>query len=302
MAGKHILRRAAAPPSAWLVLAAAGPLSAQVVAYDPFNQTAPFQLNGTASSGGGAVWPSGSTNTWTTAFAANGGQVISGTMTYGPLATGGNSTQVTWFSPQNGSLRSLVSNRGGAPADMWISFLMAGTAAGNQGLSLYFGGSFGNENLWLGTPGGSAYGFRVGPAAAADGTTHTLTTTVAADGATHFLAAHLVLNGATTAGNSITLYVDPDFSSLGTGSAPTGGSSVSFSNVNNFPFEQVTIENRSGVSADTVRFDEIRIGSTWASVSPVPEPSAVLLTGAALVAGVAGRWRHGRRLGRPSST
>ena len=34
------------------VILAAGRLSAQVIAYDPFNQTAPFQLNGTASSGG----------------------------------------------------------------------------------------------------------------------------------------------------------------------------------------------------------------------------------------------------------
>ncbi len=272
-----------------------GVAPAQVVAYDPFNQTFPsypFQLNGSASSGGGAVWPGGSTNTWGPAFGSNGGSVVSGSLAYGPLQVGGNSAVFTWFSPQNGSLRSLVSSRGGAPADMWLSFLMAGTAAGNQGLSLYFGGSFGNENLWLGTPGGSTYGFRVGPAAAADSTTHTVSTAVAATGATHFLAAHLVLSGPTTADNSVTLYVDPDFASLGTGTAPTGGSSVSFSGLFSFPFEQVTLENRSGVSNDTVRFDEIRIGSTWADVSPVPEPSALLLAGGGLAAAVGVRRRR----------
>jgi hypothetical protein len=284
--------------SAGLAVLSAGPAAAQVVGYDPFNQTAPFQLNGTASSGGGAIWPGGSTNTWTTAFGSNGGTVVSGSLAYGPLLTGGNSAQFTWFSPQNGSLRSLVSNRGGGPSDLWISFLMAGSAAGNQGLSLYFGGSFGSENLWLGTPGGNTYGFRVGPAAAADSTTHTVSTGVVAGGTTHFVAAHLVLSGPTTADNSVTMYVDPDFSSLGTGSAPTGGSSVSFSGLNSFPFEQVTLENRSGVAADTVRFDEIRIASTWAAASPVPEPSTLLLAGSGLIAAV----RFGRFRRRSSET
>jgi hypothetical protein len=286
-------RVAVAALSAVLTLTVANRLSAQVVAYDPFNQS-PGQLNGSASSGGGAVWPNGSTNTWTTAFGSNGGLVVGGSLAYGPLQTGGNSAQVTWFSPQNGSLRSLVSSRGGAPADLWISFLMAGTPAGNQGLSLYFSGSFGNENLWLGTPGGIDYSLRVGPAAAADSTAHTVSTAVAADGAAHFLAAHLILNGATSANNSVTLYVDPDFGSLGNGSAPTGGSTVNFSGLFNFPFEQLTLENRSGVAADTVRFDEIRIGSTWAQVSPVPEPSTLLLAGGGLVAAFLARKRRAK--------
>src|SRR4051812_36439750 len=132
--------------AALVAASVAGVAPAQLIAYDPFNHAAPFQLNGTASSGGGAVWPGGSTNTWTTAFGSNGGVPVPGSLAYGPLQTDGNSAQITWFSPQNGSLRSLISNRGGGPADLWVSFLMAGSAAGNQGLSLYFGGSFGNEN------------------------------------------------------------------------------------------------------------------------------------------------------------
>jgi hypothetical protein len=273
-------RRTGFALSALLILFVTGRSSAQIVGYDPFAQQL-GQLNGFASNGSGAVWPGGSSNVWAPAFGSNGGVVTSGSLAYGPLQTAGNNVQFTWFSPQNGSLRSLVSNRGGGPADLWISFLMAGTVAGNQGMSLYFGGSAGNENLWLGTPGGSNYGFRVGPAAAADGTTHTVSTSVVATGATHFLAAHLVLNGATSPDNSVTLYVDPDFASLG-GSAPTGGSSVSFAGLFNFPFEQVTLENRSGVASDTVHFDEIRIGSTWAIVSPVPEPSTLFLLGGGL--------------------
>ncbi|HEY1380717.1 MAG TPA: PEP-CTERM sorting domain-containing protein [Gemmataceae bacterium] len=279
--------------AALVAVSAANVAPAQLIAYDPFNQTAPFQLNGTASSGGGAVWPGGSTNTWGPFPPSNGGQVVPGSLAYGPLQTGGNSVAFTWFNPYNASLRSLVSNRGGGPPDLWVSFLMAGTAAGNQGLSLYFGGAGGSENLWLGTPGGTAYGFRVGPAAAADSTTHTVSTGVLADGATHFVAAHLVLSGPTTADNSVTLYVDPDFASLGTGTAPTGGSSVGFSGLNSFPFEQLTLENRSGVASDTVRFDEIRIGSTWALVSPVPEPSTLLLVGGGFAA--VGIYRRARR-------
>ena len=123
-------------------------------------------------------------------------------------------------------LNGTASNGGGGPADLWISFLVAGSAAGNS------------------------------------------------------------------ADNSITLYVDPAFSSLGTGSAPTGGSSASFSGLFNFPFEQVTLENRSGVTSDTMRFDEIRIASSWPLVSPVPEPSVLLLTCCGPTVAVARRRRR----------
>src|SRR5215208_3658288 len=54
--------------SALSAAASPGRSPAQVIAYDPFNQTAPFQLNGTASTG--VPWPT--TSTWGPAF-GNGG-------------------------------------------------------------------------------------------------------------------------------------------------------------------------------------------------------------------------------------
>jgi hypothetical protein len=194
MAGKHVLRRAAAPLAAWLVLAAAGPLSAQVIAYDPFNQTAPFQLNGTASTG--VPWPTsgGNTPTWGPAF-GNGGSVVPGSLAYGPLQTAGNKAQFAWFTGDNGSLRLLVNNHGGAGSDFWLSFLMTG-AAGNQGLLLYQGTTL---QIWFGTPGSTTnFGMRLFGSVTSEGTTQDrpVTPTVTPDTATHFLAVHFSLGSA----------------------------------------------------------------------------------------------------------
>src|SRR5262249_23041215 len=133
--------------------------------------------------------------------------------------------------------------------------------------------------LDFGVTGGAAQTLPVAPA-------------VAADGMTHFVALHLSL---TTAGAStITLFVDPAMSSLGNGVAPTGGSSVSFTTANPFPFESLAIGN-AGPVGSTVSFDEFRMGATWVDVSPIPEPSAALLAVFGFV-GLAARYRrHVRR-------
>jgi hypothetical protein len=271
--------------AAGVALITAARLPAQVIAYDPFNQTAPFQLNGTASSG--VPWPTsgGNAPTWGPAF-GNGGGVVPGSLSYGPLQTAGNSARFQWFAGDNGSVRSLVSSHGGAGSDFWMSFLMNGSA-GNQGMVLYQGTT--QPQLWIGTPGSTTnFGMRLFGTTTAEGTTQDryVTPTVTPDTATHFVAIHFSFGSAGFT-NAVTLYVDPDPSSLGTGAAPTGGSSVSYTTANAFPFENLVLYNQSGVSgtAGAVTFDEIRLGSTWASVSPVspvPEPSALLLTGGAL--------------------
>ncbi|MFO0850410.1 MAG: PEP-CTERM sorting domain-containing protein [Gemmataceae bacterium] len=273
-----------------LLLTATPAAVAQLVAYDPFAQPL-GQLNGFASSGSGAVWPN-SPQTWGPAF-GNGGVVVSGSLAYGPLSTAGNRVQMNGFnSSANGSVRSLGSSRGGAGNDVWLSFLMRPDTAGAEVLVLYNGPT---AVAQFGTPtaGSAAFGMSLFAQATGAGTqTLTVAPGVAADGVTtHFLAAHLQL-GAAGATNTVTLYLDPDVSSLGTGAAPTGGSTATFSAATNFDFNQIVLGNFSGTSS-AAQFDEIRIGGSWADVSPVPEPTGLLAVGAA-VAAVAGRRRRRR--------
>jgi hypothetical protein len=253
----------------------AGVAPAQIIAYDPINQPL-GQFNGFASSGAGATWPSA--NTWQP-FGGNGGVVSPGSLPYGPLQSAGNHVDFHRFDVVTASIRSMASNQGGAPKDLWFSILM-NPGANDQGMGLYNGAT---EELFVGTPSGlTNYGLRVdGGFTGGASQTLPVSPTIAADGQTHFFGLHLSLsnNGPSTA----TLYVDPDISSLGTGAAPTGGSTVSFTGGLAFPFESLALGN-AGPVGSTVSFDEFRMGTTWASVSPVPEPSTLFLAGAGLTA------------------
>ena len=100
-----------------------------------------------------------------------------------------------------------------------------------------------------------------------------------------------VLHMVTPASGTITttLYIDPAVSSLGTGSAPTGSLFTNSASPDTtraaYAFDTVRLGNFSG--AGTGRFDKLRIGTTWANVSPVPEPAAatgLLLAAAGLLA------------------
>jgi hypothetical protein len=263
-----------------IAFAVTRPAAAQLAAYDPFNQQI-GSLNGSASSGGGAVWPN-SPQTWGPAY-GNGGVVQAGSLTYGPLQTAGNLVRMSGFNGElNASFRSLGSDRGGAGNDIWLSFLMAGDSGGNQVLGLYLSGMSVAE---FGTPGGKVFGMTMA-GLATGGTPQTLLAdpaVTASTGVSHFIAVHLQL-GSGVPTNAVTMYVDPDFTSLGTGSTPTGGSTVNFNTAVNFSFNQVVLGNFSGTRSESY-FDEIRIGNSWASVSPVPvpEPTGFVACGAAVV-------------------
>ncbi|HEY1380718.1 MAG TPA: PEP-CTERM sorting domain-containing protein [Gemmataceae bacterium] len=285
--------------TALVAAATAGSAGAQLIAYDPFNNFAPSQLNGTVSSG--VPWPaSGEDRTWSGAAGIVGGVVQPGSLTYGPLQTGGNHAQMSWSSGGNFSFRSLGSNRGGATADFWISFLADLTQPG-QDLVLYH---MTNQTLVpqmsIGAPLSGGVGLALGAGVTGSGgQTLTVSPALSPNGATHFYAAHFQLGSAGNT-NTIALIIDPDFSSLGTGMAPTGGSTVTFTTATDFALDYFLIGNFGGVSGAAGAFDldEIRLGTTWASVSPVPEPSTLLLAGGGLAVAVCVRRRSKVRTGR----
>lgn len=167
--------------------------------------------------------------------------------------------------------------------------MLADAATPSAGLTLTSGGS---ALVAMTTSfAGDQAGLSVAPAANGSGSSQFIPASpVVAPASARSYATRLAF----TAGgpfNSTELYVNPDMSSLGTGSASTGGSLASFGSSLPFTFDAVSLFNgATGFTA--VGFDEIRIGASWGDVSPVPEPAArVLLAGPVSWAWVA---RHRR--------
>lgn len=89
---------------------------------------------------------------------------------------------------------------------------------------------------------------------------------------THFVALSIDLSNST-----FNLYIDP--TGLGSGAAPS--SSVSSTYARGGTISSITGLQSVG-SDNAFTWDEVRVGTTWADVSPVPEPSAMALTGLSL--------------------
>ena len=256
-------------PVAVTLLAASASTQAALLAYDPFNQ-APGPMNDTRSSGAGVVWP-GVTNNW---FSGSANTVIStGSLSYGPLLTGGN--QANLDNSGSSIFRAFDTTFGGDGSDLWISFLIVGTAD-NTGISLF---QVGAENNFMGAGGGS--GQTIGLQ------NPNINTGVAVGPATHFYAIRLNMTPAGV--GTHTIYVDPAFSSLGNGAAPTGGVTGSGTQAD-FTWDRIRLGDFNGSNTAT-RFDEFRMGNTWADVSPVPEPSTFGLL-ALMTVGMAARRRR----------
>lgn len=244
------------------------PASAALYVYEPFNQST-GNINGTASSGGGATWPG--SGTW-----AGGGTVSPGSLTYGPLATSGN--QANYDAVANAS-RAIGAALGGANVDIWVTFLIAANR-NDSGISLFTGTT---EQNFMGNGGGSGQTLGL--------QNPNINTGIAQSTTTHFYAMRMIT--APTGNITTSLYIDPPTSSLGVGFAPTAGSlytNLASPDTTRAPYAFDTIRLGAFNAAGTVRFDELRIGTTWAEVSPVPEPS-----GGVLVMLAVGGWLGRRR-------
>jgi hypothetical protein len=247
------------------------PAGATLLIYDPYSQP-PGNINGTASSGGGAVWPG--SGTWN-----GGGTIAAGSLSYGPLVTAGN--QASYDAVANAN-RAIGATLGGANTDLWVSFLIAANR-NDSGISLFTGGT---EQNFMGNGGGSGQTLGL--------QNPNINTGIAQSTTTHFYVMHMQ-TGAT--GNITTsLYIDPPTSSLGVGSAPAAGSLFDNSanpDTTRAPYAFDTVRLGAFNSAGTVRFDELRLGTTWADVSPAPEPGMV--GGLIFAAGVSICGRRRRR-------
>jgi hypothetical protein len=220
---------------------------AALTAYEPFDYVA-GSLTGQS---GGTGWNAG----WT--VSGTGGTVSSPGLSYVDgnstgLAVAGN--KADWVSNNNGNFRLPTSTPDANGTTLYLSFLaQLTTSTGYAGLSLFQGVT---ENLFLGAPNTRTF-WGIDPKAGGSGVAVSTTPTT-----TLSLLVYRIDFAATT---TISLYVNP---TLGIEPATPAITATRPS----FTWDTIRIQSGNG---SVGAIDEIRIGTDYGSVAPIPEPSAI---------------------------
>jgi hypothetical protein len=257
-----------------VLIAVSAPFSqASLLISEPFD----YSTGNLAGQTGGI----GFTGNWTTVGDAGGAIVQAGSLAYSTLATSGNKTYVSPNVAASGASRTFSNMSSGT---VYMSFLInhdEGTRF--FALRLYDGAA---ERLLIGQGtagttwllGGSTVGF-------------TGDTGVAASLDTTFLMVLRIDFDASGTNERLRLYVNP---TLGTEplTAQADGTTTS-----SFQLNKLDIAGGQTGGGNTVSkgwFDEIRFGTTFADVTPVPEPATWALLS---LGGIAGLFFRRRRIG-----
>jgi len=231
----------------------------------------------------GALNPANTGNVW------NGGSsqinVVSGDLTYAGLQDlGGNELEIG--NTTAGSVYATFANQ--TSGQIYYSFLFDPTAAdsGNN----YFTAM----NPGTSTPNGSsdaidAYYYssgkielRANAQSATAGTGPVLTI-----GTTYLIVEMIDLTAKTAS-----LWIDPDSSTFGTLTPPTA--TATLSSITATAIDDVGFKSQ-GVTAGPYYVDNLLIGTTWADVTPVPEPSTFALMGLGVLGLISSARRRMRR-------
>ncbi len=247
-------------------LLAGQPAHAALLASESFNYTAASGLANQTITGAGF------TGKWTPWSSGNGDTVLAGSLSEGGLATSANSLSVTGYPPVYGTLATAIS-AATATAPVWASFLY------NPGAGTYYGGFTLNLNDTNNQ--GLAFGVNDNPS------THNQQFTVLTGSVSAVAAAAPAVNNtyllvmedvATASGGTLNLYVNPTVGALSAPAAPDA--TVNYTKA----IGNITSLTLYGLSSSPVKIDEIRIGNTYADVTPAaaaaPEPASLALLGA----------------------
>ncbi len=249
--------------------------------HEPFNYTSGDNLPGKVLD---------ATYTWGTQNSGTAVSVTSGNLSVtGLAASSGNSALLPGGNFQEAVLPFTTFSTG----TLYFSFafnLSSLPTATTYSFSLNSSTNFA-ATVWLQASGG---GYQIGLANRSSGTTPVYDSTVFATGSTVFLVGSYEFVSGTS--NDISrLWINPSAATFAAVAAPsatltsTGGTDIA--SLNSF-----LIRGASGSPGGTM--DELRIGSTWASVTPaapIPEPSTYAALFGALVLGVALVRRRSKR-------
>ena len=277
-------------PTVAAALALASSASASLIAYEGFNLTA-GNNNIAGSSGTGS---SGFSTNWTTIGDANGGNILSPGYTYSGITSAGNRAQVfnasansdssaTYFYRTLSTPFTVAANSTGT---FWASFMIQGTAAavGGAGATIgFFSDAAPTASTAMSTPGaitigsvGSNTNYRVANRALDTSGGGTVLTTGTNAGNQVFMVAKITINTNSGGNELISLWINPTTfdgteGSLGTASiASQSLSNLGISSISSIAFGS----NYVNTGSATLGLDEIRIGTTLAAVTAIPEPSA----------------------------
>ena len=253
---------------------------AELLSYEPFNYAA-----GTAVVGQGAGGSSGFLTPWTpggfNASQSNNFLVGAGSLQHNNLATTGGRLTSGPTNVISGITRDLAVPLGAQSTTRYVSFLVEPNAPLHQGaFNGFFGLTFesaGEPEFYAGKPGGGAIGNYVIENRGGDGQSVSNFLTTPGQTALLVVKAEFTAAGA----DRMTLYVNP------TPGMPEPTSASAFKGDANFG----SAHGLTVYSTGSFSLDEIRVGTTYADVTPaVPEPAAV-----ALAASVAATFVRRRR-------
>ena len=223
-------------------------------ASDSFNYTA--GTGALANQNGGSGWSSN----WGTGTNSITSPGLTFTKNGQTLVSSGN--MATTVGNDVGNFRQLPSTIStGTEFVSLLSKLDSGTGGtGYAGFSLFNGGS---ENLFIGQIFNNTHW-------GLDQSTGVQASNVVVDGTTHLLVAQIDYGAGAGGQDRVRLYIDPTPGL----SAPDVAPAIDVSTTRSASFNQVRIQAGSGASP--VDFDEVRMGTSYAGVTPaVPEPATL---------------------------
>jgi hypothetical protein len=241
-----------------------GSAGAAVIAYEGFDMAA----GANALPGASGATSTGFSGPWS---ATPNNNVVSPGLVNGPLVVVGNRAETDDNGFGDGSVRNLSAVLNAAGGEFWVSVILKSSNPGSgfYGLTL-ISATAGNNNGAIAV--GQAFGGRNYQMWGDNITNANATVSAVGTGTQAFLALRVDL-----ASNSGTMYVNP--TGLGAGLAPASADFSAAFTYNSTSIKAIGLRGNTGG-----QFDEIRLGTTWADVSPVPEPSSVMvLAGAGML-------------------
>lgn len=261
-----------------LVLLTSSFARAQLVGYDGFDYSTGSGLNGLNGGFGWSAAPAGTWSTTSPSFSIDSGSLVP-PVPASSLATTGNRLTLSRTAPFTTAARTFGTDLRtlSGTSDVWISFVITRTASATTGS--YGGLVIGNE-AGSGSTSGRLF---IGDSGAASPAADTWSLERAGGGVlgnsnfsvstfpTVMLAAHIQFQ---SGADSVQLYVNRP---------PGGGTPASvdalLSNLDLNPSNGVVTDFAVWYGGDGgYQIDEIRIGLTYADVTPVPEPGVLLAT------------------------